>query len=219
MLAVDKIVTISLKDNYQRRLLAEVELEKLQLETIYCLIDRDYGHEERGCFNSHIEVCRQALAENLDLILVCEDDVRIRHFHPKQINRINEFVKKNQHKFDIFYLGLIIGKMWFTRYPSIVGTKGAGLHAYILSRRGMKKMALYQYVGTPIDKVVKHDFKCYSIYPIIADQFPETIVGSDISLVRSGISIKTEEFWRKNFTKQKWILLKNLHKSIKEFLF
>jgi len=216
LIKVDKIVTISLEENESRRLATQRELSKLKLETEFFLAKRDQGHEERGCFNSHLQVCREALYSGCQSLLVFEDDVRILPYTEKQISRLNHFIARQNNEFDVLYLGLIIGKMWFCGYRSIVRAKGAGAHAYILSRKGMEKLFTYEYNGLPFDKVLKHDFKGYSVYPIIAEQHPETRVISDISPQRKSVGAKDEIFWMQNFQKQKWLPWKNLHKTIFE---
>lgn len=214
MINVDRIVTISLKENHTRRTLAQTELSKLNLKTDFFLAERDSGHEERGCFNSHRQVCKQALDDGCQTLLIFEDDIKVLPYQQKQIDRVNRFLRENKKPFDILYLGLIIGKMWFCGMKSIVRAKGAGLHAYIISKQGMEKIITYQYQGIPIDKVIKRDFKCYSIYPIIAEQHPEGMLISDISASRKNHKPTDAEFWRENYLKQKWILWKNLHKML-----
>ncbi len=217
MINVSKIVTISIKENEARRQQTLSELSKLGLTTEFFLAEKDIGHGERGCFNSHLAVCQQGLADDCNYLLVLEDDLRIREFKPRQIEQINAFLKQSKTPFDVLYLGLIIDKMWFTLHPGIAGARGAGLHAYILSRTGMEKLSRYTYTNRAIDKVIKHDFICYSIFPIIADQYPETIIPSDITRTRYGAPLKTEKFWEDNYCKQQWLRWKNLHKSVKEF--
>ena len=218
MLVVDKTIVISLKDQELRRQQTKIQLTKLGVKPYFLIVDRDVEHEERGCFNSHLLAGQYVFRENLKHILICEDDVLIRAFEPQQLEQINVFIDTKRQQFDILYLGLIISKMWFTLHPSIVGAKGAGLHAYILSRRGAEKLATYLYEGTPIDKVIKHDFKCYSTYPIIAEQYAETGMPSAITPTRCGSPIKSEAFWQENYAKQKWLPWKNLHKSLMEIL-
>lgn len=216
MIQVDRVVTISLAENQSRRETTQSELNKLQLKTDFFLAARDKGHEERGCFNSHLTVCREALYSGCQSVLILEDDVKILSFSKAQIKRINYFITHHAKEFDVLYLGLIIGKMWFCWQRSIVRAKGSGAHAYILSRRGMEKLFAYEYAGVPFDKVLKHDFKCYSVYPIIADQFPETTIASDISPSRNSMELKDEAFWRDNYRKQKSLPWLNLHKTIFE---
>ena len=217
MINVGKVTTISLQEEKNRQKQAEIELAKLQLQTDFFLAERDKENGERGCFNSHLQVCQKALRENHPFILVFEDDIRIRLFQQKQIDAINQFLKKKK-DFDILYLGLIISKMWFCGFKRIVRAKGAGAHAYILSRQGMEKLSTYSFNGTPIDKIFKRDFKCYSVYPIIAEQHPETVLKSAISPFRSGEEIKDKRFWKDNYRKQKKILWKNLYRSLAGFI-
>jgi len=213
MIDVDKIVTISLRENEERRKLTKSELLKLNLKTEFFIADRDPENGERGCFNSHLQVCQQALADQCQSVLVFEDDVKILPFTAKQITAINQFIKdQDKINFDVLYLGLIIGEMWFCGRRSIVRAKGATTHAYILSKQGLKKLSNYLFSGKPIDKIFKHDFKCYSVYPIIAEQFSENIVSSDLTPFRQFSEIKDEKFWQNNYRKQKWLPWKNLHK-------
>ena len=104
--------------------------------------------------------------------------------------------------------------MWFCWRKSIVRARGAGAHAYILSRRGMEKLANYTYQGIPLDKILKRDFHCYSVYPIIAEQHPESVCVSDISPLRNSIEVKDEFFWRANARKQLWLPWKYLYKTL-----
>ena len=211
LIHLPNVITISLKENVDRQQSAVNELAKLGLKTTFLLVDRDRGHEERGCFNSHIAAVKQAMQdENCDYALICEDDVKILPFNQRQIKQINQFLKKRSNRFDILYLGLIIGKMWWCGMRHIVGTRGAGAHAYIISRTGMQKLVQYEYTGIPFDKVLKYDFKCYSVFPIIAEQFPDEVHPSAIDNARNYQDVKDQKFWEKNYQKQKWILWQNL---------
>jgi glycosyl transferase, family 25 len=216
MLCVDQVITISLVHRSDRRDSINKELAALLLKTDFYLAHPDKENRERGCFNSHLTVCKNALALGLENVLVLEDDAKINHVTPAQITRINHFIKQHADQFDILYLGLIIGDMWFTRYPSIARARGAGAHAYILSKRGMQKLSTYTYQGIPIDKVMKREFKCYSVYPMIAEQYPETQVLSDISCDRANAPLKNELFWQTNRRKQRYLPWMNLHKFVVE---
>lgn len=212
MINADRIVTISLEENHARRASTEAELAKLSLHTDFHLAQRDRGHEERGCFNSHLAVCKEALQAGCQSLIVFEDDVRILAFTGRQITAVNQFIRENS--FEVLYLGLIISKMWFCWRKAIVRAKGSGAHAYVLSRQGMEKLAAYEYRGIPIDKVFKHDFTCHSVYPIIAEQHAESTLSSDISPWRNTVGRKNHDFWSNNFRRQKWLPWKNLHKTL-----
>jgi glycosyl transferase family 25 len=218
-LNVSKIVTISLEENEARRVSVINELAKLNLNTDFYFATRDRGNEERGCFNSHVQVAKNALSDHkCDALLVFEDDIKVLPYNQNAINCINSFLAKKSNDFDLLYLGLIIDKMWYCGIPSIVRAKGAGAHAYILSRRGIEKMASYVWNKKPIDKIMKHDFTCYSVFPIIAEQFPEEAMPSDLNSARNSTEVKTAQFWSRNREKQKGILWKNMGKGILEML-
>lgn len=214
MINVDSVITISLKDNHIRQTSAQVELKKLGLTTEFLLAERDNGREERGCFNSHLAAAKEALAAGAKHVLICEDDVKILPFTTKQITQLNSFINQSSPSYDLIYLGLIIGSMWYCGINSIVRARGAGGHAYILSRQGMEKIVAYTYTGVPIDKIFKRDFKCYSIYPIIAEQYPDEIMSSALTADRQDTEVKNTLFWLANYRKQKYILWKNVFKTL-----
>ena len=90
MINVDRIITISLKEKHERRASTEKELSKLGIQTNFFIAERDQGHEERGCFNSHLQVCKEALQDiSCQSLLVFEDDVKIRAFTQKHIHQMN----------------------------------------------------------------------------------------------------------------------------------
>ncbi len=213
MINVDKIVTISLKTDVARQQQTARELATLQLTTEFFLAEKDVSDRARGCFHSHVQVAKNALAdEKCQSVLIFEDDVKILSYTPRQINAINYFLKNNK-KFDVLYLGFIISKMWWSRWYPVVRAVGAGCHAYILPRRGMEKLASYTFTGVPVDKIVKHDFLCYSIYPIIANQYPKHVAKSasySQTLLDEGES--DQIFWENNLKKQKGILWKNFYR-------
>lgn len=218
MIIVNRVVTISLREDVVRQEQACQELKKLQLQPEFFLPDPDKNNRERGCFNSHWQVACDALKDGKESVLIFEDDVKILPFTDAQIAAINQFLIKNKNQFDVFYLGLIIDKMWRCGQYPIVRARGAGCHAYILSRVGMEKLCSYSYQGTPIDKIIKRDFKCYSIYPIIANQYPKHIAQSvnySKELLAQGEA--DERFWAANLAKQKGILRRNFIKSIAEW--
>jgi GR25 family glycosyltransferase involved in LPS biosynthesis len=222
MITVNKTFTISLRDQEKRRALAQHEIKKLHTETDWFLADPDSASNSiKGCFASHVSVAKLALQNKVESIMVFEDDVKILPYTKQQIDAINQFINKKTKHFDLLYLGFILGKMWYCGKHSIVRAQGPGLHAYILSPTGIQKMANYHYNNQPIDEVVKNSMKCYSVYPIIAEQQSEAIIGSAISPVRNHIKrhhVKDEQFWKHNFDKQKRRLWGNIHLSIWEFI-
>lgn len=220
MIHVDKIITISLQSREDRRVVANQELSKLNLRTEFLLSEPDRENSERGCFDSHVMAAKIALDNGCKSLLVFEDDVKILSFSLQQINAINQFIEQNA-SFDLLYLGLILGKLWFCGWRSIVRARGACLHAYILSESGLQKMANYQYTGLAIDEVVKRELKCYSVYPMIAEQYPETVMQSDITVFRNqrkNRRMKNEQFWKNNYDKQRRRLWGNWHRTVFDLL-
>jgi glycosyl transferase family 25 len=222
MILTDQIVTISLRESTARRVLTEQEMEKLGLNTAWFMADPDpEGNSVRGCFNSHVSVARLGIENKADLLMVFEDDVKIRPHAAQQIDAINRFITKRIRHFDILYLGFTLGNIWYCGRRGIVRANGPGLFAYILSPTGMQKMAACKYESQPIDEVIRNTMKAYSAYPIIAETYPESIVSSTISAYRNQLRVrrvKNEEFWQNNYAKQKRSLRNRLPLSVIELV-
>lgn len=217
---VDKVFTISLIDQEERREITKKEINKLGLEPNWFLTEREAsGNPEKGCFDSHVSIANLALKNNYNHILVFEDDVKILAYSEKQLIAINHFIQNHINDFDLLYLGFILGKIWYCGKKNIVRAKGVTSHAYILSPSGIKKMANFHYQGNPIDEIMKENMKCYSVYPLIAAQQSETLFKSSISEERNKKNrhaVKDDGYWEKNFKKQKKRLYQNIPLSILE---
>lgn len=110
-----------------------------------------------GCAMSHIKAWKQFLASNHNMVLIFEDDVNIKDNFQCQLKKKMDSLPKD---FDIFYIGCAIGcKKNSTSIEDIVTRtihykreyqeinediivpeNPLGLHAYILSKAGAKKL-------------------------------------------------------------------------------
>jgi GR25 family glycosyltransferase involved in LPS biosynthesis len=126
---------------------------------------------QRGCFESHLLLWKKILKEPDSLnFYIFEDDVEI-------TGNIHTTMPID---FDILFLGHIAetkGELIFKNIYKSVFPRG--LHAYIISKKGIKK--LLQYFETfeefilPIDELIalaiyKNILKAYSIFPPVAKQ-------------------------------------------------
>ena len=63
----------------------------------------------KGCFESHINVAKQAYEAGLDTVIIFEDDIAISESPTTLKKRINSVISflKHQKDWDIFYLGAV----------------------------------------------------------------------------------------------------------------
>ena len=144
-------------------------------------------------------------------MLVLEDDVLFEDVSNKKIKRINNFLEdKNP---EVFYLGVILGRLWLTWRLGIARARGQGSHAIILSRQACEKIIQLDYVGKGIDSVYSKMFKIYTCFPMLAYQQPEEVFKSDLDDFR-GHKVKDQEYWKLVKKKQYSQALKNIAKTI-----
>ncbi|WP_324690282.1 glycosyltransferase family 25 protein [Cobetia sp. D5] len=215
-LEVDGVFCISLKDRYDRRAHLVKEFEPLGLNIEFYLAERDDSNPERGCYESHRACATLALQRGYQRVLILEDDATLSMPRESKIRRINTFMKLRNP--EIFYLGGMLGRMWLIPYRGVVRAKLTGGHAYLLSRKGMKKISSNPYSGKAVDSVYSTRFKAYASYPLLCDQLPESQVESDIANYRinkkGGGSYKDSDYWAINSRKQVSALRRDIWRTI-----
>ena len=188
-LDIDAVLCISLRNREDRRaaLLASFEGSGLDIE--FFLADKDEEDPQRGCYDSHLACARTVLERGYKRALILEDDCVLEDFSPRIVPRINRFL--NTRNPEIFYLGLLLGKIWLTWHPGIARCRGAGTHAFIVSSEACRKMLERGgYTGMGIDTAFSRLFKAYSAFPMMCYQNYDS--PSDIQLHREVIDSNTE---------------------------
>ena len=156
----------------------------------------------QGCFESHLAIIRDAYDRKLDTVVIFEDDViasgylEIPHRHPElrsddpNLKRAIDFMKQNT-DWDLFYLGTHpdIRRYRMTHMGhDIYHLHSICTHAYVVSRRMMKKMYNLKFTGVAIDYYYLKTDHAYGIYPSLFYQRGSTSdIGGDFS---SNIPIK-----------------------------
>jgi GR25 family glycosyltransferase involved in LPS biosynthesis len=186
------ITCITLAGNTKRQDLAKKNLNGLGINFEFYIAQKHPKGGRIGCFDSHINVIREAYNKRAQRILIFEDDVIPSPGYSEQLlNKATEFMKKTT-DWNIFQLGWvfnvvddklpIITKLVTINEvsPNIFDTIGLGGHAYCLSYSGIKKIidnyeqVLYNESSDVIhyDKFLVNIFKdnAYSLAPIIFDQ-------------------------------------------------
>lgn len=219
-LAVDAVFCISLVDRQDRRNLLLQEFYKcFENKVEFILVDKDIENPERGCYNSHKKCAQLILDRGYKRALILEDDATFTSIKMQQLKDINYFItKKNP---DIFFLGGIVCKLWLTWKRSIALCDLVCAHAYILSSDASMRFVELDYMGEALDHFYGKLFPYkYCCIPLISDQQPDSIVGSDIEKFRGdskSVSVlKTKEFWEKNSLEQYRQIKKN--RNIKQWI-
>lgn len=206
LLSVDAVFCISLTERQDRRDLLSQEFEHcFQNKIEFILVGRDVGNPERGCFSSHKKCAQIVLERGYKRALILEDDAIFTSIDQKQLNSINSFI--TNYNPDIFFLGGMVCKLRLTWKKNIAACHLLCTHAYILSQEASERFVGCEYDCEPIDHFYNKLFNTkYCCIPLISDQQPDDIVGSDIELFRSTqcdmSTLKTKEFWDKNTTEQ-----------------
>jgi GR25 family glycosyltransferase involved in LPS biosynthesis len=145
---IDRIYCISLTTTPDKLANAKKLFMKLGFEhkVRYHIVERHPLGGNVGCLVSHTEIIKECYADpNCKSVLIFEDDVILgKFYHEKHMNKIGYFIDNNK-DWDILKLGhsvhpimtpeFVFAKkhIMFQKYPSVL------THAYIVSRRGMKK--------------------------------------------------------------------------------
>jgi len=181
-LQVDAVLCISLKERRDRRRMVADEFKKSGLQIEFVLVDKDVEDSQRGCFMSHQQCARLIIERGYRNALILEDDATLLTWKASRIQRLNRFLQTVEP--ELLHLGVILGKMWLTWHPGIARCRAAGAHAYIISRAASEKLLNYRFNGLGIDTLYRREFKQYCAFPMLSQQQPHHIAGSDIEATR-----------------------------------
>lgn len=154
-----KIICINLLSRPERKQHAEKVLRSLNIPAEIYSVQKDKGGGILGCFKSHIQLIRKAYDAPYDNILIFEDDIEpTQSYNTRALQECVQFMKTDKH-WDIFYLGFFTMN-WDVNplntlssstmaTQNIVKYNPLATHAYIVSRRGMKKIleTYHNYIG------------------------------------------------------------------------
>jgi hypothetical protein len=163
---------INLESRKDRQLLAMKHAGEIGLP-IEFYFAKPVSNGIRGCFESHQNVCRQALERGEKRVLILEDD-----FLPtkslftqvgiKALSEAIEFALSSE-SWNIIYLGVIpnvwtksserIGQHLFKIFPY------AQTHAMILSESYMKEVVSWKFTGLAYDWMHRKTERVFAIYP------------------------------------------------------
>lgn len=172
----DDIVCISLDIAPERRKHAQYYFNNLNIPAKFHIVKKHAKGGMYGCFDSHIQILKDAYDRGLDNILVFEDDVMpTDSYSERLVSKAIEFMKSHN-DWDIFYLGHTGSSMLLAECinTNIIKYNALQTHALCYHKRGIIKiLQTYQaFIGKiPYDwYLVNTHMKQYCISPTIFDQ-------------------------------------------------
>lgn len=177
----DSIKCINLKSREDRYNRSKKMFAKHNIPVVYHRVDKHPNGGLQGCFESHIDVIKEAYEKGCERLIVFEDDIESTvHMTSLNMRKIIRFLKKTD--WDLFYLGphpeirrYTIKK---TDISNIYKLHSICTHSYIINRPFMEKLIHTKFVGLPIDYLYKFNEKAYGYLPSL---FIQGASESDIS--------------------------------------
>lgn len=123
----------------------------------------------QGCFESHVQVIKNAYDTGMNNVLIFEDDlVTTSNYNKELLADAIKFMSEDD-TWDIFYLGPFPEIKRFTTkstsYQNVYKIHSLCGHAYVVSRRFMEKFKDAQFTGIPLDYIYEFNEHSYAIYP------------------------------------------------------
>jgi GR25 family glycosyltransferase involved in LPS biosynthesis len=184
--SIDSVYCINLcsrddKFNYSKKIFKNLGIPNLKFHRVY----KNPEGGERGCFESHVNIAKEAYFKGYKNVLIFEDDILPNKITKERLSKVNDFIKEKK-KWDLFYLGLCPHFLSISQevsgHPCIHRVKNLCTHAYVLNRPYMKKVSEMKYNGIPIDSVYNKNNNSYGIYPSL---FYQKEFETDIQLDKS----------------------------------
>lgn len=176
----DQIYCINLKHRKDRYNSAINTFKQINLHNVtFFMADKHKKGGRYGCFDSHIQVIKNAFNNNYNNILIFEDDIKIGKFYSNLLLKKSINFMKNNNKWDVFYLGYFPFSYNYKIIPitdNIFKSNPFGCHSYCLNKKSIVKILnKYQYgIGNyqyDIWLSMHSNLNIYCITPIIFDQY------------------------------------------------
>ena len=182
----DKIYCINLKHRKDRYISANKTFNELNIKNVeFVIVNKSPKGGRYGCFESHINIIKNAYNAGYNNILIFEDDIRPSNFYNLDLlNTSINFMKNNE--WDIFYLGYIISNKNYISENiitshinisnNIIKYNPGATHAYCLSKSAMLKILnLYNYYINDVHYDIflsnKSIFNNYCVTPMLFEQY------------------------------------------------
>jgi len=196
----DDIVCINLESRKDRHKYAQNIFNKLNIPARFYIVKKHSKGGMYGCFESHINVIKEAYNNGKNNILIFEDDILpTKSYNLENIQNAINFMKFNN-SWEIFFLGYsivnnlpdnihffkpLLNNLYLNAYyvgKNIIQYKPYNTHSYCLNRKGMKKILnnYNKYIGIIHIDVYLSDYlnlNSYCYVPLLFDQ--KWCIGSD----------------------------------------
>jgi GR25 family glycosyltransferase involved in LPS biosynthesis len=178
----DDIVCINLKTRIDRRKWSEHIFSSLNIPYRFYLTDKSPKGGRYGCFESHINVIREAYNKGHSNILIFEDDLLpTPEYSLQNIEACINFMKNN--KWDLFYFGYFVMNKHLDNIiiakklnNNIIKYNPLATHAYVVNRNAMKTIleTYYKYISyLQVDEFLTQkelNFNSYCCVPMMFEQ-------------------------------------------------
>ncbi len=169
----DKIYCISIDTRIDRRTEAKKQFSACGLEdrVEFVIVQKHPANQEQGIFQSHILCLKKGLEAGARHILVFEDDILIKNFHPEPLSNALQFLGGTL-RWEAFFLGAISSKSTKTTNKNVVAIHYRCLaHAYCLHHDFARHISNQLWSGIPFDNLLQQQCKKgFALSPMIAFQ-------------------------------------------------
>jgi hypothetical protein len=181
----DDIVCINMETRPERRAYAQSVFDEHNIPARFFTAKKHLKGGKYGCFDSHIQVVKEAYDSGKETLLVFEDDLLpTKEYTQENVENAVQFMK-NETCWDIFYFGYMpfnfnLFKFGFfapslKKYPNVMRFNPFATHAMCYSRQGMKKVldTYEKYIGEKHYDIYLSYFStcvCYCNIPVLIDQ-------------------------------------------------
>ena len=189
---MEAVICITLREATDRHAHMKSLALQLGIPIEFHVVDRSPRSGLIGCFTSHVEVARLSLERGYGSVLVLEDDiVPTPGYSEQRVKDAFDFCRTST-GWDILKLGFcvfqhqsVMDLFWYTMAPrpapNVVRWMGLTMHAYCLSREGMRKVVLQgeRVLALPDEQVPHFDifiqsalepYRCFCVAPMLFDQ-------------------------------------------------
>lgn len=177
----DQIKCINLKSRNDRYTYCQNLFNTMNISVQFHRVDKHPKGGTFGCFQSHMDIIRDAYMAGAQNCLVFEDDIeQSPYFNIRLVNQAIDFITSND-DWELFYLGPVPEVLKHTtKYVSknIYKLHSICTHAYVIHRRLMSKMINMPFIDIPIDYIYLYNTSAYGIIPGLFYQRADT---SDIT--------------------------------------
>lgn len=183
----DEIYCINLVEREDRYDQAKLLFDSLHIPVTFRRVHK-HKNGEQGCFESHRDIIKKAYDKGHERILILEDDIVTgKSLTPENMSIVNNFLN-TINDWEIFYLGMapmIMKHKTEKIQKDIYRVHALNAHAYVVSRKFMKRFKDAEYLNIPVDMVYSASEKAYGFYPSMFYQ------GNSSSDIQNGSGIQS----------------------------